>query len=201
MSFQERYKSGNPPWEIHRADYNLINMVRDTPILPCDALDVGCGTGSNAIWLRQQDFTVVGVDSSEIAIERAREKARRAEVDCKFHVLDFLDHDIPGAPFDFVFDRGCFHHFLEYDKLGQFAEKVAMVLKDGGLWLTLTGSADETREGPGPPQLSARQIADAAEPFFEILSLASKHFDTDQPVPAKNWVCLSRKRAETSLYA
>jgi len=195
MSFQERYKSGNPPWEIHRADYNLVNVVQEIPILPCNVLDVGCGTGSNAIWLKQQSFNVVGVDSSEIAIEKAREKARKAKVDCKFHVLDFLDNDIPGVPFDFVFDRGCFHHFLEYDKLSQFAEKVTMVLTNGSLWLTLTGNADETRGGPGPPQLSARQIVNAVEPFFEILSLVSKHFDTDQSVPAKNWVCLLKKRA------
>ncbi len=194
MTFQEKYKSGNPPWEIHRADFNLINMVQETPIVACDALDIGCGTGNNAIWLQQQGFNVIGVDSTDIAIERARKKASEAKIDCPFYVLDFLCDDIPGASFNFAFDRGCFHHFLEHDKLNQFADKVNQVLKDDGLWLTLAGSADETREGPGPPQLNAQQIVNAAEPFFEILSLVSHHFDTDQPVPAKNWVCLMRKR-------
>jgi len=194
MPFQERYKTGNTPWEIHRPDYNLINTVKQTVIVPGRALDIGCGTGNNTIWLQQQGFTAIGIDSTELAIVRAREKAAEATVDCTFHVLDFLNADIPGVPFDFAFDRGCFHHFLEYDQLYHFAEKVARVLNHDGLWLTLTGSADETRPGPGPPQLSARLIVNAVEPSFKVLSLVASHFDTDQEVPAKNWVCLMRKR-------
>ena len=194
MPFQERYKTGNTPWEIHRPDYNLINTVQQVPIDPGRALDIGCGTGNNTIWLQQQGFHAIGIDRTELAIARAREKAHEAKVDCTFHVLDFLNADIPGAPFDFAFDRGCFHHFLEYDKLDEFAEKVARALKDDGLWLTLTGSSDETRPGPGPPRLSARLIVNAVEPRFRILSLLASHFDTDQAVPAKNWVCLMRKR-------
>ena len=194
MPFQERYKSGNTPWEIHRPDHNLINIVQKTPIVPCSALDIGCGTGNNVIWLQQQGFNAIGVDSNKIAIERARNKAKDAKVDCQFYILDFFDKNIPGAPFDFAFDRGCFHHSLKHDKLNQFAEKISLLLNKGSLWLTLTGNTDETREGPGPPQLSACQIVNAVEPYFEILSLVSSHFDTDQKIPAKNWICLMRKR-------
>lgn len=194
MVFQERYKTGNTPWEIHRPDYNLINTVERTPIAPGRALDIGCGTGNNTIWLQQQGFAAIGIDRTELAITRAREKAAAAGADCPFQVLDFLADDIPGTPFDFAFDRGCFHHFFEYDQLDEFAEKVATILVSDGLWLTLTGSADETRPGPGPPQLSGRLIVNAVEPHFKILSLKTGHFDTDQEVPARNWVCLLQKR-------
>ncbi len=195
MVFQERYKSGNTPWEIHRPDHNLINMVRNTPVSPCHALDIGCGTGNNAIWLKQQGFNVTGIDSNEIAIERACAKARDADVPCPFHRLDFFAENIPGAPFGFVFDRGCFHHFRQFDRLDRFAERVSQLLNKGGLWLTLAGSADETRGGPGPPRLSAREIVNAVEPCFEIMSLVASHFDTDRKIPAKNWVCLMKKRS------
>lgn len=194
MYFQKQYKQGDPPWEINRVDCNLVKMVKETPIDPCRVLDVGCGTGNNSIWLQENGFQVVGIDSSEIAIERARGKGRQAGVDCEFNHLDFMDGAISGAPFDFVFDRGCFHHFLEFDMLEQFAEQVAVVLNEHGIWLTLTGNCDETREGPGPPRLNARQIVNTVEPDFEILKLESNHFDADQPVPAKNWICLMRKR-------
>lgn len=193
MVFQERYESGNTPWEIHRPDYNLIDMVLNTPVFPCSALDIGCGTGNNVIWLQQQGFKATGVDSNAIAMERARKKAEEAKVDCTLYQLDFLDNDIPGAPFDFVFDRGCFHHFRE-NRLHEFTKRCSLLLNRGGLWLSLAGSADETREGPGPPQLSAQQIVNAAEPHFEILSLVASYFDTDQKIPAKNWVCLMKKR-------
>jgi SAM-dependent methyltransferase len=194
MVFQERYRTGNTPWEIHRPDYNLIKTVERTPIAPGRAIDIGCGTGNNTIWLQQQGFEAIGIDRTELAIARAREKAQEAGVECPFQVRDFLADDIPGASFDFAFDRGCFHHFLEYDKLDEFARKVASILVADGRWLTLTGNADETRPGPGPPQLSARLIVNAVEPYFKILSLTAKHFDTDQEVPAKNWICLLQKR-------
>ncbi len=198
MPFQERYQSGNTPWEIHRADYNLTNMVEEHPIVPCSVLDIGCGTGNNVIWLQQQGFNAIGIDSNEIAIEKARQKADKVKVGCAFHLLDFFANDIPGAPFDFILDRGCFHHCQEDKKLTHFAEKIFSLLSDGGLWLTLAGSTDETREGSGPPQLSARQIVNTAEPYFEILSMVANHFDTDQAIPAKNWVCLMKKRTSTA---
>ncbi len=194
MPFQERYKNGNTPWEINRPDYNLINTVQNTPIAPCNALDIGCGTGNNVIWLQQQGFNTIGVDSNEIAIANAQSKTKNAQIDCPLYLLDFLNDTIPDAPFDFAFDRGCFHHFLEHKKLNEFAERTSLLLNREGLWLTLTGNCDETREGPGPPQVSARQIMNAVEPYFEILSLVSSHFDTDQKLPARNWICLMKKR-------
>ena len=194
MDFHERYETGETPWEINRADFNLIDIVQQTPIAPCKVADIGCGTGNNTIWLAQQGFEAIGIDRTELAICRARKKAQAARSNCAFYVLDFLGNTIPGTPFQLAFDRGCFHHFLDLDKLAPFAEKVASILNEGGLWLTLSGSADETREGPGPPQLTGRQVVSAAEPFFKILSLTASHFDSDQEVPARNWVCLMRKR-------
>ncbi len=72
MDFQERYTSGNTPWEIHRVDSYLVKTVTETPIPPCNALDIGCGIGNSVIWLQQQGFTATGIDNSEFAIQRAQ---------------------------------------------------------------------------------------------------------------------------------
>ena len=88
--FTERYKTGEAPWDIGKPDLNLINTVTTTPIQPCKALDIGCGTGDNAIWLAQQGFEVTGIDASEVAIQKAREKAVKANVPCNFLALDIL---------------------------------------------------------------------------------------------------------------
>ena len=192
--FLEAYRQGSPPWDIGKPDFNLIQTVTTLPIAPCKALDIGCGTGDNVIWLSQQGFQVAGVDFSDIAIERAREKAARAGAACTFGVLDFHHGPVEGAPFGFAFDRGCFHTMPSSEDRERFAEQVHGVLGEGGLWLSLIGSADTKRDAPGPPQRSARDIANAVEPYFEILSLSSSYFETHLDTPPKAWVCLMRKR-------
>jgi methyl halide transferase len=157
-------------------------------------VDIGCGTGDNVIWLSQQDFTVVGVDAAEIAIEKAREKAARAKVQCTFAVLNILNDQVDGAPFGFAFDRGCFHTMGSASERKTFAKRVSRHLGENGLWLSLIGNADEERLTEGPPTLTARDIVGAVEPYFEILSLISSHFEAHLPAPPRAWVCLMRKR-------
>ena len=192
--FQKRYETGDTPWDIGKPDFNLIQTVTAKAIGPSKALDIGCGTGDNSIWLAQQNFQVTGIDISEIAIQKAIEKASQAHVKCTFMVMDFLTNKIAGAPFGFIFDRGCFHALNSDEERQSFAENVAAHLEEDGLWLSLVGSADGQRHGPGPPRRSARDIVSAVEPCFEILSLASSYFGSNHPSPPRAWVCLMRKR-------
>jgi methyl halide transferase len=115
----------------------LVEMIESRAITPGAALEVGCGTGTNAIYLAQHGFEVLGVDISPLAVESARAKAR---AHCRFETVDFLHETPPGGPFEFVFDRGCFHTFDEDEDRARFARNVAAGLVDGGLWLSLIGS-------------------------------------------------------------
>jgi SAM-dependent methyltransferase len=192
--FRKRYESGNTPWDTGQPDFNLIETVIKNPILSCKALEVGCGTGDNSIWLAQNRFQVMGVDVSNIAIEKAKEKAFKAGVTCDFMVVDFVKDKVKGLPFGFVFDRGCFHSFASEDDRRRFAQNVAAHLKEAGLWLSIVGNADEDRHGPGPPQRTAKDIVLAVEPYFKILSLQSSYFGSNRPNPPRAWRCLMRKR-------
>lgn len=192
--YKERYERRDTPWDIGRPDFNLVETVTRRPVEPCKALDIGCGTGDNAIWLSQQKFEVTGIDTSELAIEKAREKALEANVKLTLAVIDFITSKIEGAPFGFVFDRGCFHSLDSLDARTRFAENVHAHLAKDGLWLSIIGNADEKRLGPGPPQRTARDIVNSVETHFEILSLISGHFGSNRPTPPRAWVCLMRKR-------
>ena len=192
--FREAYREGSTPWDIGKPDFNLIQTVTTTPIAPCKALEIGCGTGDNAIWLSEQNFTVVGVDSSEIAIEKAREKAAKANARCTFTILNILSDHVEGAPFGFVFDRGCFHTMDSAEQRQTFATHVQDYLEENGLWLSLIGNADDQHLSEGPPKRTARDIVGVVEPYFEILSLVSSHFEAHLPAPPRAWVCLMRKR-------
>ena len=192
--YQRRYRSGNAPWDTGRPDFNLQKLVKDFPIQACRALDIGCGTGDNAIWLARNGFGVAGIDASDAALNKAREKAAAAGVSCGFQIMDFFTGDVPGRPFGFVFDRGCFHSYSSDGDRKKFADKAAGHLLESGLWLTIAGSADEIRDRPGPPQLTASEIVLSVEPFFEIILLESTHFESNSPTPPRAWRCLMKKR-------
>ncbi len=192
--FVKRYKEGEIPWYTGRADYNLINCIDNYLILKCKTLELGCGTGDNAVWLSQQGFEVSAFDLSEIAINQAKGKAIEMGVNVNFFVVDFFKDKIKGAPFEFIFDRGVFHSFDEENERNKFAESVAEHLESNGLWLSLIGSADETREGHGPPRRSLYNVISAVEPYFKILSIKAGTFDSLDKIPPKIWICLLQKR-------
>jgi SAM-dependent methyltransferase len=192
--YRERYKSEDTPWDVGRPDFNLIDVVTKKPVPSCKVLDIGCGTGDNSIWLAQNRFQVTGTDTSDIALRKAKEKASKANVECRFILVDFLKNKIEGAPFAFVFDRGCFHSFDSENDRRRFARNVAAHLQEAGLWLTLVGNADELRRRPGPPQRTAADIVLAVEPYFEILSLTSTHFGSNRQNPPRAFRCLMQKR-------
>ncbi len=192
--FVDRYIEGHTPWVHEKPDFNLIEMVDNWPIHPCKTLDMGCGTGTESIWLAQQGFDVTALDGSPIAIEKAKLAAQEAQAKCHFEIRDFVSEEIPQAPFDFIFDRGFFHSFDTDADRKIVAKKVSSLLTERGLWLTLMANADAPPRESGPPPRSARNIMDAIEADFKLLSLNVSYFGNDQESPPKIWVCLMRKR-------
>ena len=65
-----------------------------------NAIDLGCGTGTHSIYLAQQGFAVVGIDTSLTAIQKAQAKASKAGVKPEFIVHDVTQLDFLNGPFD-----------------------------------------------------------------------------------------------------
>ena len=80
-----------PPWDTGRPQPALVEWLKRTRPRPGRALDLGCGTGTNVIYLARHGFQVTGVDIARLAIARARRKARRAGVQARFLVADVTD--------------------------------------------------------------------------------------------------------------
>jgi SAM-dependent methyltransferase len=192
--FADYYKNGYMPWVHKNPDFNLVEMVERWPIKPCKTLEMGCGTGVDAIWLASQEFDVTACDVTEIAIEIAKKNMPVNLTNCQFHVLDCMNDSIPGAPFEFIFDRGYFHSNRTARSRKKLAKKIAETLKPGGLWLNISGSYDAPERETGPPRMKAKDIIYATESYFKLLSLNATHFGSDQEDPARAWVSLFRKR-------
>lgn len=193
------YAAGELPWDKPDPDPNLVELVTSGVVAQGRALEIGCGTGTNALWLAAQGFEVLALDLAPLAVERARAKAaaapKPAAERCRFEVRDFLSGELPEGGFQLVFDRGCFHVFDDAKDQLSFAARAAQVLANGGHWLSLIGSTEGPAREMGPPRRTAREVLQAIEPALELVQLRSMVFDGPPGAPPpKAWCCLSRKR-------
>ncbi|MFP8962483.1 class I SAM-dependent methyltransferase [Streptomyces nanhaiensis] len=106
------YRLGIAPWDTGVRPH-LTDLVDAGRIRPEDGrrvLDLGCGTGSESVYLAQRGFEVVGVDYSGVALERARALARSKGVsgNCRFLHGDISSYPVPGVSgsFDVILDFG-----------------------------------------------------------------------------------------------
>lgn len=197
--WEERYDKDDMPWDTGMPEIALINLISDWPKGISRVLEVGCGTGTNAVWLAEQGLEVTAMDISEKALALAKQRCEEHAVQCRLLRTDFLTCT-PAGQYDLLFDRGCFHCTDGAAARQEFVRQAAIHLKPGGYWLSLIGNKDQTSpEGKGPPRLSAAEICAAAEPSFEILSLQSVLKPSPkQPRPVRFWHCLMRLRSEES---
>jgi ubiquinone/menaquinone biosynthesis C-methylase UbiE len=98
-----------------------------------DALDLGSGTGTLAIWAKQRHpgLRIRGLDGDPAIVAQARRKAARAGVEVPFD--EGLSYELPfeDASFDRVLSSLFFHHLVRRDKERTIAE-IARVLRPGG---------------------------------------------------------------------
>lgn len=193
-NWEERYQTGHMPWDSGLPDHELVRVISEHNIAPCRVADLGCGTGTNSVYLAQQDFDVTALDVSTIAIDMARQKAAAANVHVNFLVADLIHFDLDFEPFDFLFDRGCFHCARDVD-LTKYQATLKKLSKPGTRYLVLTGNANEQTEGQGPPRLTEQQIRDELGGLFEIQFLRPFRFeDAGGAIGPLGWSCLMTRR-------
>lgn len=194
IEWNDRYRDGSLPWDTGRPSMELQRAVRSHAIQPCRALELGCGTGTNSVWLAQQGFAVTGIDVAPLAVEHAEERARAAGVKARFLVADVLNLPEFDGPFEFFFDRGCYHA-VRRNASRQYAPAVAKQLVSGARGLILAGNAREPHD-PGPPVVTEEQLRDELGVAFEILDLHEFRFDEAPGVTESflGWSCLVEKR-------
>ncbi len=103
--FEWRYWRRKTPWDTNITPPEVMAFVGEHP--PGRALDLGCGTGTNAITLALHGWEVTAVDFAPRAIRAARRKARAAGVEIDFRVADVTDMRILSGPYDYALDIGC----------------------------------------------------------------------------------------------
>jgi len=186
-----------PGWDVGRPASHLRKAVEDGAVRPGRAVILGCGSGTNAVYLAENGFDVTAIDIAPTALVRGEEKARRAGVRVRWVLADVLAPP-PLGTFDFVFDRGCYHHVRRLDAAG-FVKAVCGLARGGTQVLILAGNANEPRRS-GPPRVKEEEIRGDFSALFDFQWLRQVRFDTTNPQgqgPLAWSVLLRRKAGET----
>jgi methyl halide transferase len=190
-SVRQRYLTGEVPWDSGRPSSELVRVL-DAGLLPGKtALELGCGTGTNAIELARRGYAVTAIDLVDVAIDRAREKARRAGAMVDFRVGDLTQME-PGGPYDVLFDSGVYHGIRTRDLAG-LLNTVRRASRTGTRWLSLAGNAREPHPG-GPPVVREEDFRSELGPFFNFLEVREFRFDLRPDFQPLAWSILTERK-------
>jgi SAM-dependent methyltransferase len=156
------------PWFAGRPYPPLVRSVEEGAFAaPGQLLDVGCGLGTNSLWLASRGFRVTGVDIAPGAIAAAQ--ARRA---FGGHRVMFLEDDIlasalPSTQFHYAVDIGCFQT-LPLRTRNAYVESLARVLRPQATFLLYWVAREETGSWGPPHRLSVSEVVDSFEARFLV---------------------------------
>ena len=153
---------GRRRWDTGVSPPELERFVASHP--PGRALDLGCGTGTNVVYLARHGWEAVGVDFAGRAIEKARRRARDAGVTGTLLVGDVTRLAVAG-PFDLALDLGCLHSIPVGGRAG-YAAGLARAVRSGGTFLLYAFA-------PGGPAfgLSADDVSATFADAFDVVGI------------------------------
>lgn len=106
-SFRWRYIRGWSRWDTGVPHPKLIDFLEGHK--PGTAIDLGCGSGTNAIAMAKYGWQVVGIDFIPEAIRSGQTKAEKTGVAVDLRVGDVTKQDDLNTHFDLAIDIGCYH--------------------------------------------------------------------------------------------
>ncbi|MBI4116287.1 class I SAM-dependent methyltransferase [Candidatus Pacearchaeota archaeon] len=142
--YDSLYKKDKAPWTSNDIPTELSNLIKDKIILPCNALDIGCGEGHYPIYLASNGFKVTGIDISKEAINRAKQNAKNAKVSCKFLVMDYKNLNELKDKFGFILDWRFLHGIIKEADRKTYVRIINNILNEGGKYLSVSFS-DQTK--------------------------------------------------------
>jgi SAM-dependent methyltransferase len=185
--FDLRYLVGRVPWDTGVTPPEVVELVERGDLPAGRALDLGCGTGTNCIFLAHHGWAAVGIDFSALAVFRAGRKARQAGVDCRFYRADVTDLSFLAGPFDLALDIGCLHS-VPSPKWEPYAAGLARLVRPGGLYMLYAFTP--RLDGP-----ALRGVApDEVHRLFALAFVVERQAGGDDPTGSRSaWYWLRRR--------
>lgn len=173
--------SREAPFFADAPDENLVELIRAEGGKTGRAIDIGCGSGRNALFLARQGWAVDAVDLSHVAIGRAKERAAEAGLNISFRCGPVMSLELESAGYDLVYDSGCLHHIPPHRRPA-YLRLVRRLLKPDGRFglvcFNTEGGSDlgdwevyRVRSLRGGLGFSERRLRRVLAPHFEVVEL------------------------------
>lgn len=190
MTWDDAYR-GQPPWDIGRPQRVVIDLHMAGRV-GASVLDVGCGTGENALFLAEHGHEAWGIDVSNVAIERAMVKSHARRLPVVFLAADALEPDAVGRTFDTLIDCGCFHTLTDEDRPRYAVSMLALGALDSRMHIMCFSEAEPA--GWGPRRVTQAELEATFSDDWQTDSIIPVQFETRLgPGGAQAWLASFRR--------
>lgn len=181
------------PWQKAQASF-FTRTIESGKIKPCLTLDLGCSVGAKSIYLAKKGFKVTGIDISPVAIQYAKENAKKQKVKIRFIVADATNLSfLRKQKFGFILDWACLHG-IPKNKWKEYIAQISKHTERGGKLLLRCFSKKGlektfSRRSVGTIYLfSKKDILDLYKNKFKILETNKSKPPRGKNEPPAKWL-------------
>ena len=175
--WDQRYRSGQTPWDTGITPPEVQGFWNEQalPFVGPFALDIGCGSGLNTLFLAKKGLRAIGFDLSGQALRLAHKRllASGGGDFPQSGGATFVQADVSRLPVGnlgalYALDIGCLHSLSDARRPG-YAEGVCRALRTGGHYHLYTFDRDPS-DGPGARGMDEGEVATLFGGEMEIVA-------------------------------